>query len=91
MLHLIIQYYTENQANCKRELDYCLRRNLADPRTAMVLHTERCDRGSQAPGKSFLVNWKWLFMLSEIGGEHLILIGWWVRRRGASCHIWGDV
>lgn len=36
MLHLIIQYYAERDADRKRELDYCLRKNLADPRIAMV-------------------------------------------------------
>ena len=44
MLHLIIQYYTESRADRKRELDFCLRRNLADPRIAMVhdLQSDAC-------------------------------------------------
>lgn len=36
MIHLIVQYYAESRQDRKQELDYCLRKNLADDRIACV-------------------------------------------------------
>ena len=36
MIHLIVQYYAEREADRREEIDYCLRRNLADQRIACV-------------------------------------------------------